>query len=199
MSSNCFRKNRFRLSWYGNREKIMRKLSVILLIGILSIPLLCNAQSNGVKKFEFEIGFGASFASSKVDDSHGNSTGANLFMEGRYNLTNIPIDIGLQISRSAFERSWAYRDPINFITTTYLVVCDYNFFRGEKVAPFAGAGFGIAHNVGFGYTSTLCFMPRIGVELFNNHLRFSLDYKITQKDNRHMGFTIGGVFGGGRK
>lgn len=41
-------------------------------------------------------------------------------------------------------------------------------------------------------------MPRIGVELLH-HLRVTLDYKFQEKANRHIGLTLGVVFGGGRR
>lgn len=45
---------------------------------------------------------------------------------------------------------------------------------------------------------SFCFMPRVGVELFHR-LRFTFDYKLQEKANRHFDLTVGFVFGGGRK
>lgn len=47
-------------------------------------------------------------------------------------------------------------------------------------------------------TASFCFMPRVGVELFH-HLRITLDYKLQEKANRHVGISLGVVFGGGRR
>ena len=105
---------------------------------------------------------------------------------------------------------------MDFKTENVLVVTDYNFRRYNKISFFTGIGLGYAtldnslpisfddskpNWGGFltGYKKgSFCFMPRIGVELFH-HLRMTLDYKLQEKANRHFGFSLGVVFGGGRK
>lgn len=88
--------------------------------------------------------------------------------------------------------------------------------RRRNVSFFAGAGVGYAFldnsapvvfddtQSNWGGFSTgsrsgsLCFMPRIGVELFH-HLRVTFDYKLQERANRHFGLSLGVVFGGGRR
>ncbi len=97
-----------------------------------------------------------------------------------------------------------------------MAVADYNFRRRRNVSFFAGAGVGYAFldnsapvvfddtQSNWGGFSTgsrsgsLCFMPRIGVELFH-HLRVTFDYKLQERANCHFGLSLGVVFGGGRR
>lgn len=194
---------------------------------ILALALLCAFQSNAqstpsakrsdceVRRFEGEIGVGINFGADKLN-FNSNRIGATFFAEGRYNLQRLPIDVGLQIAGSIFHRDADNAGNLEFQTWNVLAVTDYNFRRCNKVSFFAGFGLGYTaldtsgpirfdnSNPNWAGFSTgdkkgsFCFMPRVGVELFHR-LRFTFDYKLQEKTNRHFDLTVGFVFGGGRK
>ena len=177
---------------------------------ILALALLCAFQSNAqstpsakrsdceVRRFEGEIGVGINFGADKLN-FNSNRIGATFFAEGRYNLQRLPIDVGLQIAGSIFHRDADNAGNLEFQTWNVLAVTDYNLRRCNKVSiRFDNsnpnwAGFSTGDKKG-----SFCFMPRVGVELFHR-LRFTFDYKLQEKANRHFDLTVGFVFGGGRK
>ena len=191
---------------------------------IFAFALLCCIQGNAqtsqstvadrkVGRIEGEIGGGFSFGADKLNFDK-NKLGATFYAEARYNMQRVPLDIGVQAGGTIFHRESVNDGQLKFRTWNVMAVSDYNFRRCKKISLFAGIGLGYASldnsapitfddsqsNWGGFSTGTrtgsLCFMPRIGVELFH-HLRVTLDYKLQEKANRHFGLSLGVVFGGG--
>lgn len=191
---------------------------------IFAFALLCCIQGNAqtsqstvadrkVGRIEGEIGGGFSFGADKLNFDK-NKLGATFYAEARYNMQRVPLDIGVQAGGTIFHRESVNAGQLKFRTWNVMAVSDYNFRRCKKISLFAGIGLGYASldnsapitfddsqsNWGGFSTGTrmgsLCFMPRIGVELFH-HLRVTLDYKLQEKANRHFGLSLGVVFGGG--
>ena len=81
-----------------------------------------------------------------------------------------------------------------------LPVRDYNWRRGKNVSCFTGGGMGMPPSRINGNTAAgLCLMPRAGAE-FLNRLRLTADYKWNlQGTYDYLNFSVGFVFGGGRK
>ena len=168
-----------------------------------------------IRYLEGEVGVGISFGADKLNFDR-SELGAVLYTEARYNIQRIPLDVGVQVGGTIFHRESFNAGRLDFKTENILVVTDYNFRRYNKISFFTGIGLGYAtldnslpisfddskpNWGGFltGYKKgSFCFMPRIGVELFH-HLRMTFDYKLQEKANRHFGFSLGVVFGGGRK
>ena len=191
---------------------------------IFAFALLCCIQGNAqtsqstvadrkVGRIEGEIGGGFSFGADKLNFDK-NKLGATFYAEARYNMQRVPLDIGVQAGGTIFHGESVNAGQLKFRTWNVMAVSDYNFRRCKKISLFAGIGLGYASldnsapitfddsqsNWGGFSTGTrtgsLCFMPRIGVELFH-HLRVTLDYKLQEKANRHFGLSHGVVCGVG--
>lgn len=173
---------------------------------LLTMPMMVQAEtgqhSTGieVKGFEFEVKCGATYPFEKVYGD--NRIGGSFGLEARWNMKEIPMDFGLEINfagnASELENDESTRRLTSFIATT-----DYNFMRGQKFSPFAGAGLGWSGcdgvNGGFYKTGSRCaFMLRGGVEMFH-HLRLTLNTRFAMKGYNHIGLTLGYAFGGGVK
>lgn len=176
-----------------------------------------NAKSTDCKigRLEGEIGVGAAFGGDKLNFDK-NRIGATFYAEGRYNMSRLPLDAGLQVSGSIFHRDSDNAGELEFKTWNIMAVSDYNFRRCKKVSFFVGVGLGYAvldnsapvafddsepNWAGFSTgdkSGSCCFMPRVGMELFHR-LRFTFDYKLQEKANRHFDLTVGFVFGGGKR
>lgn len=190
---------------------------------IFVFALLCFMQGNAqisqspvvgrkVGCIEGEIGGGFSFGADKLNFDK-NKLGATFYAEARYNMQRVPLDVGVQVGGTIFHRESVNAGQLKFKTWNVTAVTDYNFRRYKKISFFAGIGLGYASldnsapitfddsqpNWGGFSTGTktgsLCFMPRIGVELLHR-LRVTLDYKLQEKANRHFGLSLGVVFGG---
>ena len=191
---------------------------------IFAFALLCCIQGNAqtsqstvadrkVGRIEGEIGGGFSFGADKLNFDK-NKLGATFYAEARYNMQRVPLDIGVQAGGTIFHRESVNAGQLKFRTWNVMAVSDYNFRRCKKISLFAGIGLGYASldnsapitfddsqsNWGGFSTGTrtgsLCFMPRMGVELFP-HRRVTLAYKLQEEANRHFGLSLGVVFGGG--
>ena len=180
----------------------------LLLLGFMqgyaqNSPSADTGRARVVGRFEGEIGGGLSF-------------GAAFYAEARYNVQLLPLDVGVQVGGTIFHRESDHAGQLKFRSWNVMAVADYNFRRRRNVSFFAGAGVGYAFldnsapvvfddtQSNWGGFSTgsrsgsLCFMPRIGVELFH-HLRVTFDYKLQERANRHFGLSLGVLFGGGRR
>lgn len=200
----------------------MKKLILALILLVSGIPgshaqATRNTASPARKvgRIEAEIGVGALFGGDKLNFDN-NRIGATFYAEARYNLRRLPLDAGVQVAGSIFYRDSDNAGDLGFRTWNIMAVSDYNFRRGKTVSFFAGIGLGYAflnnsapiafdnsapNHGGFSTgdkTGSFCFMPRVGMELFHR-LRFTLDYKMQEKANRHFDLTVGFVFGGGKR
>ncbi len=186
------------------------------------VALLCffrsNAQSSEscrIGLVEGEIGAGVVFGADELNFDDSNA-GGMFQAELRYNLRRLPLDVGLQVSGTIFQRTSDNAGTLKFKTWNVMAVSDYNFKRCKQISFFTGLGVGYAaldnsapivfddsqpNWGGFSAghkTASICVMPRAGVELWHR-LRLTCFYMWEEKANRHFGITFGGVFGGGCK
>lgn len=179
----------------------MRKEILLCFIAI-SLPMsFIKGQNIGkIKKFEFELSAGMTYG---IDHFLGDKKlGPALALEGRYNFPILPTDVGLELYIGSAVRKFMGIHLSNRIFS-FMAFYDYNFNRGKKISPFAGAGIGIAScdiisgsygNVG----ARAIFSPRIGIE-FLRHIRLTCYSKLCLKGYNNVGLSIGYAFGGGLK
>lgn len=188
---------------------------ILVVIATLFIGSV-SAQDIKVGRFEGEIGVGCAFATSRLNLDK-NTPGVKFYGEVRYNFEKVPVDLGLHLSGAIFHReAESVAQRLKSKSYTVMAVSNYNFWRGAKASLFAGAGIGYARldmtapvsfdnsqpNYGGFHTgdaaNRICFMPRVGVELFN-HLRLTLSYTLVEKAHNHFSIGVSGVIGGGRR
>lgn len=176
-----------------------------------------SAQTQPVQNFEGELSFGFTRPLSGFNDGK-RVWGPSYSMELRYNLHDLPLDIGFNINSSmacyefnVFNDDYYYDGTTDIhkleqdnMTMSIAVVTDWNFRQGRRTNPFVGLGIGtaatdVSYDSPFGDSRTSkwspVFMPRVGVELFC-HLRFTLSANITRSGYHTLQFSIGGVIGG---
>lgn len=201
----------------------MKNVKNLLLAAALLLSMGAQAQSERkMRYFELELGAGTVLGTSdmKIGDYFtDNKAGYSYFLEGRYNFDRLPLDLGLHLGVSSFNRSIDdldyfidnfKGDDINFLSYDIMAVADFNLRRTKAVSLFVGigAGYSALNNDHFdvdtygefkdGIKGSFIFMPRVGVELFH-HIRVTADYKLVEKSNRNFGISLGVVFGGGVK
>ena len=156
-----------------------------LMISLLALSLFANIElkaqeSQPVKRFEIEAKAGATFPVDKFVGSK--KLGPQFGLEGRWNFDK-PFDVGLEVYMGSAIRDYEGHTLSNRIFSFLSVYGDYNFNRGNKVAPFVGVGIGdVQCNVIQGSEGregmSLMVVPRVGVELWN-HLRLTADLRLT--------------------
>lgn len=186
----------------------MKKL--LLLFVLLGCTGAYAQKPRVVRALEVEVGAGMTFGAANIGFDK-TKIGELGFVELRYNMRELPLDLGFRVNGLVFGRE-IDRVNLNFLSTNFMVTSDLNIGRKSKFAPFVGIGVGyasfenssqiVAHGDGEytddGPGGSVCFMPRVGIELFH-HLRVSGYYMIEERGNRHFGLTLGVVFGGGPK
>lgn len=177
----------------------MKKGIILSAIALCLLALPGKAQEP-VRNVEFEMGFGGGIATRL-----GKTGGSYEFkMELRCNLSRSHWDLGMYFATGGTEEGTPYSEfnntHLDEVTTYMLPVIDYNWRRGKNVSYFIGGGLGMYTSRINGYTDAgMCFMPRIGAEFFNR-LRLTADYKWNlQGTYDYLNFSVGFVFGGGRK
>lgn len=183
--------------------------NTLIIIYIMATSLTAVAQSQPVQHWEggvfvgptVSLGRSPKHISGLALDSRpaiGYSAGAEL----RYNISTVPMDIGLHASfdKIAHDEHWAsgitywHKNYTN--NWTIAALADWNFNRGGKVSPFAGVGAGVSIHSQGGYTGTSAvFMPRAGIELFNS-LRVAVQANLSKKEYNNMMLSLGWAFGG---
>lgn len=178
----------------------MKKGIIISIIALCLFALQGKGQELAVRSVEFEMGFGGGIAILE------NRTGASyeFKMELRCNLPQSHWDLGMYFAAGGTEEGAPYteynRTHLDEVTTYMLPVIDYNWWRGKNVSCFLGGGMGMSTSRINGNTDAgLCLMPRVGAEFFNR-LRLTADYKWNIDGlYDYLNFSVGFVFGGGRK
>lgn len=178
---------------------IMNLNRKILVALALTITIGATAQ-NEVKTFEIEGKIGATYPTQKYFGDR--RVGASLGLESRWNLRQLPIDVGAEIYYGSALRRYQGEDQSNRIFSLS-AVGHYNFMRGSRLSPFVGLGIGTGScDVVEGFKDneggTVVVSPRVGVELFH-HLRLTVDARFARKGYNTVGITVGGVIGGCRK
>lgn len=173
----------------------MKKLPFALCIASMAV-MPCLAQ-NSVAPFEFEIKAGTNLPLNSVS-GFSNKLGINFGLESRWNLKQLPMDIGAELNIGSALRHEEGDETISNRTISLAVLSDYQINRGSKVSPFIGLGLGVANcqqiigSLGDEAT-TFCIIPRAGVAL-SHHLRLTLDAHISKKYYSNIGLTIGYSF-----
>lgn len=171
-----------------------------ILAALAVIITLSTSAQNEVKTFEVEAKVGVTYPTQRYFGDK--QVGPSLGLEGRWNLSQLPVDVGAEIYFGSALRRFNGEDQSNRIFSLSAVGY-YDFLRGMKASPFIGLGLGTGScDVVKGYKdnegAALVVSPRIGIELFN-HLRLTFEARIARNCYNTMGLTIGGVIGGGRK
>lgn len=177
----------------------MNFLKNILAALAATIAMSASAQ-NEVKPFEVEVKVGATYPTQKYFGDK--QVGPSLGLEGRWNLSQLPVDVGAEVYLGSALRRFNGEDQSNRLFS-FSAVGYYNLFRGTKASPFIGLGLGTGScDVVNGYKdnegAAFVVSPRIGIELFS-HLRLTFDARFARNGYNTVGLTVGGVIGGGRK
>ena len=187
----------------------MRKI-VLLLSLFLTFFQFMSAQKVG--RFEFELGVGGVYPISATWTPAFN--GINHYGEIRYNFNN-KFDIGLNLLCSSYYRNHTHENTIErLVDLSATVYCDYNWRKEDNYNGFVGIGSGIITAIsdtdyyggpgGQGAIGnggrTICFSPRVGVELFDR-VRLSYSPMIPYGGDEYIFSTIsiGLAFGGKKK
>lgn len=182
------------------------KLLIIALFAVLSISA---TEPKDVSLIEVELKGGTNVPFSSY---HGGShAGLVLGLDFRYNLKNLPFDVG-----ASFISNWTRGEgsnvlilddeviPYDYYSTNRaiggIITAGYNLKRGYKVNPYAGLGVGVANtkivDAPFESSATKAvFVPKIGVELLYN-FRLEISTVVTRNHFNSLNFTLGLVFGG---
>lgn len=189
---------------------------IILFFCVLQYTMIAFAQERDACAMEVELGAGMTFGTSKLGSAgfDGTKIGETGFIEIRYNFEKVPVDLGLHIGGTIFGRTMnETREKLNFPSGNFMVTSDYNFRSwNPDYVLFAGMGVGFAKignsaqieylgNGGYadnGPGGSVCFMPRIGIELWR-YLRLTFSYVAEERANNHFSLTIGIALCGGRK
>lgn len=125
--------------------------------------------------------------------------------EARYNFSSLPLDLGLQAAFSkvghnvewmgnGYYKDYWQREYSNSVSLA--AIGDWTFNKGRKVAPFVGAGVGVAFNEWFWSTKTRpFFMPRAGISI-HDKFRISLAAHISDQAHNSMLLSFGYSFAG---
>ena len=181
----------------------MRKVFAILVVLFLAADAMYakHREKGEIRAVEFEIGGGFVFGNYMQDFV--NDGGLSLFIETRYNIPELPFDIGLQASVSGYGGNNNGYDVTN--RGSLITFVDYNFRYFKKIDFFAGLGVGmgmIDYEYMFGdrkdvsHNRTFVVNPRVGIELFH-HLRITAEYKWMDLYYSYFGINIGVPIGGG--
>ncbi len=190
----------------------MRKLLFFYFLFCAAMP---NAQERDIRAVEVEVGGGMTFGAARLRHAGFDKTelGETGFMEIRYNPKRLPMDFGFQIRGTVFGRERRQNgEKLNFSSGNFVLTSDYNYRRNSNCMFFAGLGVGMSTfgnsarieplgngaYVDNGSSSSICIMPRVGVE-FWHRLRLTGAYVFEERANRHFDLSVGIAIGGGCK
>ncbi len=197
----------------------MKRISlfIILLLSVMAAEAQVINDTN-FKSYEFEAGMGLAMGTNF--GYQGSEPGLQFYVESRNNLKDTPWDIGFQVAMGVFSRRHESGSVYSNNKLSTITFVDYNFRCWKWVAPFVGAGLGMAmldldvpyinDTAGWStYTAHSCGIalnPRVGVEFFD-HLRLTVEYKAFVRRvvdaggamNNYFGVNLGFAFGGGRR
>ena len=184
--------------------KIIKRLSVILMLMLTTLP--SRAEALTVQMMEGEIRGGFTVP---VESYHGGSPAISmeLGIEGRYNFEDTPLDCGLMLALTTASRNFAkyYHGATSVMqnnrTLVFAVTGDYNFRQGKTFNPFIGTALGIGYNDTVGDRvfpssgTSFVFMPRGGIEIAH-FIRIMGEFNVCRKGYNNFSLTIGLVLGG---
>lgn len=168
----------------------------LLFVLFALLPMCSFAQEVEVRRVEGSISLGASFFEDSFYESTAGEIGLLSSVELRYNLRNVPMDVGVMSMMDIRGGDCELCNGSWENNLSFLAVTDYNFRRGKSVSYFAGVGVGATfYNVD---TTKLCIMPRVGMEFFNR-MRLTMAYMAGPNAKNTLNLTLGVAIGGGRK
>jgi len=189
------------------------KRAIFLLV---LLPLFSTTALGQGKIWEVEVGGGANFAQTTMDNVD-KEIGYTIYTEARCLFPEKRLYVGLQLNYNKFKRSfYSHFDDVpfsisgDFASQNLLVTGGYRHPLSKKLDLILGAGVGIgavsdskgayiAQNEYFaflvtgGSAFTLVAEPKVGLSI-NKHVNVMLSYKLQEKINRMALFTIGYAF-----
>ncbi|MBR5491637.1 MAG: hypothetical protein IKV77_00730 [Alistipes sp.] len=168
----------------------------LLFVLFALLPMCSFAQEVEVRRVEGSISLGASFFEDSFYESTAGEIGLLSSVELRYNLRNVPMDVGVMSMMDIRGGDCELCNGSWKSDLSFLAVSDYNFRRGKRVSYFAGVGVGATFYDA--NTTKLCVMPRVGMEFFN-HLCLTMAYMAGPNAKNTLNLTLGVAIGGGRK
>lgn len=104
-------------SMYNAKGLLHMKKLLLVVVCLYMFVYDTYAQSPEIRTWEAEIGAGIgagiAFGGNKLNFDH-TYPGASFLMEGRYNFTRLPIDVGLQIHTNLLNRESEHAKKMNF-------------------------------------------------------------------------------------
>lgn len=171
-------------------------LSALLITPDAFAQMRMGAYYDDVLPFEVEVSIAPLFGKKAVDP------GFLGRIEGRFNVPDSPVDIGMSISCGTYVRNHSeeVKGRVNYLPVVAFNM-DYNSRSWLNVAPYVGLGLGgalIKDPISSPdmTISKIALIPRVGFELFN-HLRIGLEYDCMFSKYSFAALNVGIVFGGG--
>lgn len=109
-------------SMYNAKGLLHMKKLLLVVVCLYMFVYGTYAQSPEIRAWEAEIGAGIAFGGNKLNFDH-TYPGASFLMEGRYNLTRLPIDVGLQIHTNLLDRESEHAKKMNFKSWNIYIGC----------------------------------------------------------------------------
>jgi outer membrane protein W len=183
----------------NNTLTTMRK-TILMAAATVMAAMGANAQEKQeYGNFDFEIGFTAPVAAA-VHKGAANSIAPFVYLEGRWQLEQQPVDVGFQMSLSVVNRKFEGGNEDSYRTFPILAVADWQFGRGKKINPYVGLGMGVAQTLIVDDSSTwdsekwsFAASPRLGVRLFRT-VNVSTGWLLTRKDYSRVYCNLGFYF-----
>ncbi|MDR2911867.1 MAG: hypothetical protein LBV38_00990 [Alistipes sp.] len=172
----------------------MKKLLIVLFLVVLALPVCGQRDVMGYGKFDLELGFENPIAAAHIPGMTNHITFPFLYIEGRWQLENQPIDVGFRFGYSPVQRNDGGK--YYYKALPLMAVADWQFGRGKKVNPYVGLGAGVSMNsVGYnGYASPdFAVLPRVGVRFFR-FMNLSASYLLTRKEYSRLYANLGFYF-----
>lgn len=127
----------------------------------LLLAAATSAIEAGNKHFELELGVGSSFGYENIKPMK-NRIGGNIYAEGRYAFSKVPLTLGVYASYNIYGRKYRHtfditdesgeaigevfrETTIDYFSSNFMLTCDYHFQVHPKIKLFAGAGIGFCH------------------------------------------------------
>ncbi|MDR2130005.1 MAG: hypothetical protein LBP56_02345 [Odoribacteraceae bacterium] len=176
------------------------RLLALVTVG-LSLPWPAAAQTREQDRIHLEAGSGIRFEGSNKEKKQGRIAGTALYVEARYQLRDIPIDVGVQEIVTNINTSTILTGLLTgSLPTRTLVIADYKFFHERAIVPFIGLGIGsdIGWLIGwsssrgllYDFSAGLNAMPRVGIR-FRHGFSIIVDYEVSTMKYSHLELKIG--------
>jgi outer membrane protein W len=177
----------------------MRKAILMAVVAVMT-AMGANAQEKKeYGNFDFEIGFTTPVAAA-VHKGTTNDIVPFVYLEGRWQLKQQPVDVGFQMGLSVVKRKFDVGGENSYRTFPVLAIADWQFGRGKKINPYVGLGMGMAETTIVNDLSTwntekwsFAASPRVGVRFFK-FANISAGWLLTRKDYSRVYCNLGFYF-----